>query len=125
MSCGGERNLPIPPNKLPFYQFSSGWDPPSGLFFSSTSGWGLLLISSTLVNISFPQVFEQSSCSCFLLQESQQMMETMSLWGPLIYAGCFAATLSSAIASIVGAPRIFQAVAKDKLFPGIVGLTND
>ena len=46
------------------------------------------------------------------------MMEVMSLWGPLIYAGCFAATLSSAIASIVGAPRIFQAVAKDKLFPG-------
>ena len=47
------------------------------------------------------------------------MMEIMSLWGPLIYAGCFAATLSSAIASIVGAPRIFQAVAKDKLFLGM------
>ena len=39
--------------------------------------------------------------------------------GPLIYAGCFAATLSSAIASLVGAPRVFQAVAKDKLFPGL------
>ena len=37
----------------------------------------------------------------------------------MIYAGCFAATLSSAIASLVGAPRVFQAVAKDKLFPGI------
>jgi solute carrier family 12 sodium/potassium/chloride transporter 2 len=50
---------------------------------------------------------------------SQQMMEVISAWGPLIYAGCFAATLSSAIASLVGAPRVFQAVAKDKLFPGI------
>ena len=49
----------------------------------------------------------------------QQLMETISAWGPLIYAGCFAATLSSAIASLVGAPRVFQAVAKDKLFPGI------
>ena len=39
--------------------------------------------------------------------------------GPLIYVGCFAATLSSAIASLVGAPRVFQAVAKDKLFPGL------
>ena len=39
---------------------------------------------------------------------SQQMMETISAWGPLIYAGCFAATLSSAIASLVGAPRVFQ-----------------
>ena len=62
---------------------------------------------------------------------SQQMMQIMSLWGPLIYAGCFAATLSSAIASLVGAPRVFQAVAKDKLFPGIApfakgwGANND
>ena len=50
--------------------------------------------------------------------EDQQMMWIMSAWSPLIYAGCFAATLSSAIASLVGAPRVFQAVAKDKLFPG-------
>ncbi len=53
------------------------------------------------------------------LSQSQQMMEVISAWGPLIYAGCFAATLSSAIASLVGAPRVFQAVAKDRLFPGI------
>ena len=52
-------------------------------------------------------------------QVSQQMMQVMSFWGPLIYAGCFAATLSSAIASLVGGPRVFQAVSKDKLFPGI------
>lgn len=43
----------------------------------------------------------------------------MSAWGPLIYAGCFAATLSSAIACMFGAPRVFQAVAKDKLYPGV------
>eukprot|EP00028_Trichosphaerium_sp_Am-I-7-wt_P003047 CAMPEP_0168516690 /NCGR_PEP_ID=MMETSP0405-20121227/5562_1 /TAXON_ID=498012 /ORGANISM="Trichosphaerium sp, Strain Am-I-7 wt" /LENGTH=665 /DNA_ID=CAMNT_0008536469 /DNA_START=161 /DNA_END=2155 /DNA_ORIENTATION=+ len=41
----------------------------------------------------------------------------VSLWGPLILIGIFAATLSSALASLVGAPRIFQAVCKDKLFP--------
>ncbi len=45
----------------------------------------------------------------------------MSGWGPLIYAGCFAAALSSAISMLVGAPRIFQAVAKDKLYPGSQG----
>ena len=33
--------------------------------------------------------------------------------------GCFAATLSSAIASLVGAPRVLQALAKDKLYPGL------
>ena len=37
--------------------------------------------------------------------------------GYLIFAGCFAATLSSAIASLVGAPRVLQALAKDKLYP--------
>jgi len=47
------------------------------------------------------------------------MIHFISAWGPLIYAGCFAATLSSAIASLVGAPRVFQAVAADGLFPGL------
>jgi solute carrier family 12 sodium/potassium/chloride transporter 2 len=32
-------------------------------------------------------------------------------------AGIFAATLSSALVSLVSAPRIFQAVCKDRLFP--------
>lgn len=39
-------------------------------------------------------------------------MELASLWGPLIYGGCFAATLSSAIASLVGAPRVLQVFKK-------------
>ena len=46
-------------------------------------------------------------------------MELIAGWGPLIYAGCFAATLSSAIASLVGAPRILQALAKDGVYPGL------
>jgi solute carrier family 12 sodium/potassium/chloride transporter 2 len=57
-------------------------------------------------------------CSSGLIY-SQQMMEVMSAWGPLIYAGCFAATLSSAIGSLEGAPRVIQAISKDKLLPGI------
>ncbi|MFK5926842.1 MAG: amino acid permease, partial [Desulfuromusa sp.] len=39
-------------------------------------------------------------------------------WFPvLITAGVFAATLSSAMASFLGAPRILQALAADKIFP--------
>ena len=45
------------------------------------------------------------------------MMQVISAWGPLIYAGCFAATLSSAISSLEGAPRVLQALAKDDIFP--------
>ena len=37
--------------------------------------------------------------------------------GTTSYAGVFAATLSSALASIVGAPRILQGVAADGIFP--------
>lgn len=37
-----------------------------------------------------------------------QVMEKGSAWGPLITAGIFAATLSSALASLVSAPKIFQ-----------------
>ena len=38
-------------------------------------------------------------------------------WEILITAGVFAATLSSALGSMMGAPRILQALAKDKIFP--------
>ena len=38
---------------------------------------------------------------------------------PLIIAGVFAASLSSGLANLVGAPKIFQAVCADKIFPKI------
>uniref|UniRef100_A0A913HXZ6 Amino acid permease/ SLC12A domain-containing protein n=1 Tax=Strongyloides stercoralis TaxID=6248 RepID=A0A913HXZ6_STRER len=53
------------------------------------------------------------------LMNNFQIMEMTSFWGPLITAGIFAATLSSALASLVSAPKVFQAVCKDKLFPYI------
>lgn len=53
------------------------------------------------------------------LQNSFTVMELVSGFGPLIYAGCFAATLSSALASLVSAPKVFQALCKDQLYPYI------
>uniref|UniRef100_A0A0K0FA40 Solute carrier family 12 member 1 (inferred by orthology to a human protein) n=1 Tax=Strongyloides venezuelensis TaxID=75913 RepID=A0A0K0FA40_STRVS len=53
------------------------------------------------------------------LMNNFQIMEMSSVWGPLITAGIFAATLSSALASLVSAPKVFQAVCKDRLFPYI------
>ena len=46
-------------------------------------------------------------------------MEAVSGWGPLVTAGIFASTLSSALSSLLGAPKAFQAVCKDHLFPYI------
>ena len=51
------------------------------------------------------------------LENSFQVMELISAFGPLNYAGCFAATLSSALACFVSAPKVFQALCRDKLFP--------
>ncbi|KAK7068983.1 hypothetical protein SK128_015901 [Halocaridina rubra] len=53
------------------------------------------------------------------IQNSAQVMELMSIFGPLIYAGCFAASLSSALTTLVSSFKIFQALCRDKLYPGI------
>ncbi|GIX82292.1 solute carrier family 12 member 2 [Caerostris extrusa] len=60
---------------------------------------------------------EKNKCEYGLLND-YQVMEMVSAFSPVIYAGIFAATLSSALASLVSAPKIFQALCKDKLFPG-------
>lgn len=46
-------------------------------------------------------------------------MERFSIVGPLVLAGIFAATLSSALASLVGSPKTFQAVCRDGIFKGL------
>lgn len=51
------------------------------------------------------------------LQNSYQVMTLVSAFGPLNYLGCFAATLSSALACFVSAPKIFQALCNDRIFP--------
>jgi solute carrier family 12 sodium/potassium/chloride transporter 2 len=40
-----------------------------------------------------------------------------SLWGPGVLAGLLGATFSSALSSLVGAPRILAALARDKIIP--------
>ncbi len=47
-------------------------------------------------------------------------MGKVSLMPSLIVAGVFAATLSSAMASFMGAPRILQSLAEDRLFPWLL-----
>lgn len=47
----------------------------------------------------------------------QFAMSKIALWGPIIPIGLAAATLSSAIGSILIAPRTMQALAKDQIFP--------
>uniref|UniRef100_A0A914XYB5 Uncharacterized protein n=1 Tax=Panagrolaimus superbus TaxID=310955 RepID=A0A914XYB5_9BILA len=70
-----------------------------------------------------PECATNNTCP-YGLMNYFQVMETGALWGPLITAGIFAATLSSALASLVSAPKIFQAVCKDRLFPYITAFAK-
>ncbi|XP_062985535.1 solute carrier family 12 member 2 [Elgaria multicarinata webbii] len=68
--------------------------------------------------------FDFSSCEkggcLYGLMNNFQVMSMVSGFGPLISAGIFSATLSSALASLVSAPKIFQALCKDNIYPGFL-----
>lgn len=51
------------------------------------------------------------------LVEDPLVMQRIAAWGPAILVGVWGATLSSAIGSILGAPRILQALARDGVLP--------
>ncbi|KAL2100220.1 hypothetical protein ACEWY4_004614 [Coilia grayii] len=61
---------------------------------------------------------KESTCK-FGLHNDMQVMSTVAGFSPLITAGIFSATLSSALASLVSAPKVFQALCKDNIYPGI------
>jgi len=49
------------------------------------------------------------------------IMRRLSLVPALVFAGLWAATLSSALTSLVAAPRTLQALARDRVAPGFLG----
>ena len=51
------------------------------------------------------------------LYDNRLLSADIALVREIVLVGIFAATFSSALAAVVGAPRIFQAVCKDNLFP--------
>ena len=60
------------------------------------------------------------SCDRQSLKDSPELMGHMDMTFFLVLAGTFAATLSSALASIVGAPQMLGAIANDKLLAGFL-----
>uniref|UniRef100_A0AAR2LIG0 Solute carrier family 12 member 3 n=1 Tax=Pygocentrus nattereri TaxID=42514 RepID=A0AAR2LIG0_PYGNA len=66
----------------------------------------------------FSECIANKTCS-YGLSNYYQTMSMVSGFAPLIAAGIFGATLSSALACLVSAPKVFQCLCKDKLYPVI------
>uniref|UniRef100_A0A8C9G033 Solute carrier family 12 member 3 n=1 Tax=Pavo cristatus TaxID=9049 RepID=A0A8C9G033_PAVCR len=64
----------------------------------------------------FTDCAQRQSCR-YGLSNYYQSMSMVSGFGPLITAGIFGATLSSALACLVSAPKVFQCLCKDQLYP--------
>ncbi|OXU26603.1 hypothetical protein TSAR_006261, partial [Trichomalopsis sarcophagae] len=77
--------------------------------------------SGKIVNgtIAMCDPFSKDGCKSGL-HNSYSMMQLMSIWGPFIYAGCFAATLSTALTNLISVPRLIQALGQDRIYPGLI-----
>ncbi|XP_034770356.1 solute carrier family 12 member 3-like [Acipenser ruthenus] len=70
----------------------------------------------------FTECYRAGDCSQGLLN-NYQTLSMVSGFGPLVTAGIFSATLSSALACLVSAPKVFQCLCRDNLYPliGVFG----
>ncbi|XP_075898654.1 solute carrier family 12 member 3 [Nelusetta ayraudi] len=66
----------------------------------------------------FTECINNNTCA-YGISNYYQSMSMVSAFAPLITAGIFGATLSSALACLVSAPKVFQCLCKDKLYPFI------
>nr|CAD31111.1 putative sodium-potassium-chloride cotransporter [Anguilla anguilla] len=80
---------------------------------------GAINCSDAACNLGYDFSSCRSSDCAYGLQNDFQIMSVVSGFGPLITAGIFSATLSSALASLVSAPKVFQALCKDNIYPGL------
>ena len=69
-----------------------------------------------MIYMVMPVVLDQRASVAELIDDPL-VMRQLSLWGPAILIGVWGATLSSALGSILGAPRILQALARDDILP--------
>ncbi|MCG8373623.1 MAG: Na-K-Cl cotransporter [Balneolales bacterium] len=69
-----------------------------------------------IIYMTLPLLLAMRADTESLLNDSL-VMRNLSFWGDAILVGVWGATLSSALGSILGAPRVLQALAKDGILP--------
>ena len=81
---------------------------PKGTFYAVGTGYAIYLGLIILL---------ASRADAISLVEDPLIMRKIAYWGDSILLGIWGATLSSAVGSILGAPRVLQALARDKILP--------
>ena len=81
---------------------------PWGTLAAIVTGYGIYLIIPVILYFRADPI---------TLLNDPLVMRRIALWGDSVLLGVWGATLSSAIGSIMGAPRILQALARDNILP--------
>jgi solute carrier family 12 sodium/potassium/chloride transporter 2 len=81
---------------------------PKGTFMAVGVGY--------LIYMTLPIILASRADATTLVAEPL-IMQRIALWGGAILLGVWGATLSSATGSLLGAPRVLQALAKDQILP--------
>ena len=89
----------------------SGKSLPHGTFMAVGVSIIVYFLSSVLFAAALP---------ADVMMSDYEAMKRVAFFGFLVVAGVIAATLSSAMASFLGAPRILQSLAADRIFPFLV-----
>ena len=85
---------------------------PKGTLAAVICGYVIYLLIPIILYVKVPQN---------LLIEDPLIMLRVSALASFIYLGLWGATLSSALGSLLGGPRILQALARDNIVPGFLG----
>uniref|UniRef100_A0A182FSH2 Bumetanide-sensitive sodium-(Potassium)-chloride cotransporter n=1 Tax=Anopheles albimanus TaxID=7167 RepID=A0A182FSH2_ANOAL len=74
--------------------------------------------ASDLIGVTF-DACTAGNCTYGLLHD-YTVMQLISLTSAITYAGCWAATLSTALTNILSVPRLIQALGIDRIYPGLI-----
>ncbi len=88
---------------------------PIGTFMAVGISIGVYFVAAALFSAALPQS---------VLRSDYSAMRTVAIFGFMITAGVVSATLSSAMASFLGAPRILQSLASDRIFPFLLAFAK-
>jgi len=81
---------------------------PKGTFYAIGVGYVVYMVLPIIL---------ANRADALTLIEDPLIMRKMSYWGDAILIGVWGATLSSAVGSVLGAPRVLQALARDGVLP--------